>query len=233
MISASLAQIGEFSFILADLGVASNLLPKAGRDLILAGALVSIMLNPLIFLAVDALTRRLEQPRASPPITAAAPDPIPVTELTEHTILVGCGRVGSIIADSLMQKNLPLLAIEVSDNVLAKLKESRIEAIAGNAARSDVLKAANPPRARYLVIAIPEAFEAGQIVQQARAANPDIQIIARAHSDAEVEHLKGLGADIVIMGEREIARGMIEELERRYPDAAEKHTQRAAGGSNI
>ena len=99
----------------------------------------------------------------------------------------------------------------------------------GNAARPDVLRAARPAAARALVIAIPEAFEAGQIVEQARAANPALRIVARAHSDAEVEHLEGLGADVVIMGEREIARGMIEELDRKQLDVAPEFTpQRAA-----
>jgi monovalent cation:H+ antiporter-2, CPA2 family len=116
--------------------------------------------------------------------------------------------------------------------LLAKLKQNGIETIVGNAAKPNVLQAANPSAARCLVIAIPEAFEAGQIVQQARATNPEIRIVARAHSDAEVDHLKGLGADVVIMGEREIARGMIEELERRYPDAAEQ-PQRAAAGAQV
>jgi monovalent cation:H+ antiporter-2, CPA2 family len=214
MISASLAQIGEFSFILAELGVTLNLLPREGRDLILAGAILSIMLNPLIFAAVDWLTSGLERRRVMP-AAAAAPEPIPVTSLTDHAILVGYGRVGRIVGEALARTGQPFLVIEASDSTLAALKASKMEAIAGNAARSDVLKAANPSRAHYLVVAIPEAFEAGQIVQQARAANAQIQIIARAHSDAEVEHLTGLGADKVVMGEREIARGMIEELEAR------------------
>ncbi|KWV52272.1 sodium:proton antiporter [Bradyrhizobium macuxiense] len=218
-ISASLAQIGEFSFILAELGVALNLLPKAGRDLILAGAIFSIMLNPLVFAAIDWLTSRLEKPQASSPAPATS-EPIPITGLTDHTILVGYGRVGSLVGDALHQRNAPFLAVETSDDTVAKLKERGIEALMGNAVRASVLRATNPAAARALVIAIPEAFEAGQIVEQARAANADLQIIARAHSDAEVDHLKGLGADIVIMGEREIARGMIEELERRQPDAS-------------
>ncbi|WP_029586872.1 YbaL family putative K(+) efflux transporter [Bradyrhizobium sp. URHD0069] len=222
-ISASLAQIGEFSFILAELGVKLNLLPTAGRDLILAGAILSIMLNSLIFAAVDWLSRRLERRGgvevsgsdaqmgqvAAPAKSSASPD---ATRLTGHTILVGYGRVGSIVADALKRSSQPFLIIEDADNVVAKLRESNFETIVGNAARSDVLRSANLGGARYLLIAIPEAFEAGQIVQQARTANPSIQIIARAHSDAEVEHLKSLGADIIIMGEREIALGIIHNL---------------------
>jgi CPA2 family monovalent cation:H+ antiporter-2 len=232
-ISASLAQIGEFSFILAELGVKLNLLPTTGRDLILAGAILSIMLNPLIFAAVDWLTPRLKRPvgdvvkasasDAQTRQTAAAAEPTKLrdaTRLTGHTILVGYGRVGSIIADALKKSSQPFLVVEDAENVLAKLREGNLETIVGNAARPDVLKAANLAGARYLLVAIPEAFEAGQIVQQARAANPGIQIIARAHSDAEVEHLTSLGADIVIMGEREIALGIIQNLFARQAQSA-------------
>jgi CPA2 family monovalent cation:H+ antiporter-2 len=225
-ISASLAQIGEFSFILAELGVKLNLLPTAGRDLILAGAILTIMLNPLTFAAADWLSRRLEQApdRAGTDVdgsdantgkvaasakSSAAPE---ATHLTGHTILVGHGRVGSIVADALKKSSQPFLIIEDADDIIAKLREGNFETIVGNAARADVLRAANLGGARYLLVAIPEAFEAGQIVQQARAANPGIQIIARAHSDAEVEHLKSLGANLIIMGEREIALGIIQNL---------------------
>ena len=226
-ISASLAQIGEFSFILAELGFASKLLSKQARDLILAGAILSIMLNPLVFAGVDWLIARLERRNAPSPSRAAA-KAIPVTHLTDHTILVGYGRVGNIIGNDLKQKKLPFLVIEASDSTVSKLRESGIEALMGNAAQPEILKAAGLPESRNVVVAIPEAFEAGQIVQQARAANANIRIIARAHSDAEVEHLQGLGADMVIMGEREIARGMIEELERSFPDAADEDSPRVA-----
>jgi CPA2 family monovalent cation:H+ antiporter-2 len=225
-ISASLAQIGEFSFILAELGVNLNLLPTDGRDLILAGAILSIVLNPLIFAAADWFSRRLGRPlswdgvdvsgsdaqalqAALPTKSLASPD---VTRLTGHTILVGYGRVGRIVADALKKNNQPFLIVEDADNVVAKLRENNFETIVGNAARSEVLQAANLGGARYLLVAIPESFEAGQIVQQARIVNPSIQIIARAHSDAEVEHLKTMGADLTIMGEREIALGIIHNL---------------------
>jgi len=226
-ISASLAQIGEFSFILAELGYASKMLSKQARDLILAGAILSIMLNPLVFAGVDWLIARLERRKAPSP-SLAATKAIPTTHLTDHTILVGYGRVGNLIGNDLKQKKLPFLVIEASDSTVSKLRESGIEALTGNAAQPEILKAAALTKSRNVVVAIPEAFEAGQIVQQARAANASIRIIARAHSDAEVEHLQGLGADTVIMGEREIARGMIEELERRFPDAADKDSPRLA-----
>jgi CPA2 family monovalent cation:H+ antiporter-2 len=235
-ISASLAQIGEFSFILAELGVKLNLLPTAGRDLILAGAILSIMLNPLVFAAVDWLSLRLEQRPAGGADAAGSAEPVQQaaaprksaravapTHLTDHTILVGYGRVGSIVADALKTSGQPFLVIEDADGILQKLRERQFETVAGNAARTEVLQAANLAGARHLLVAIPEAFEAGQIVQQGRAANPAIHIIARAHSDAEVEHLKAMGADHIIMGEREIALGIIHHLFERQgrPAAAQ------------
>jgi monovalent cation:H+ antiporter-2, CPA2 family len=137
------------------------------------------------------------------------------SKLADHTILVGYGRVGSIIGAALREKKERFLVIEASEPLIAEIRETNTEVIARNAARPDVLNAANLAGAKYVMIAIPEAFEAGQIVQQARAANSMSQIIARAHSDAEVDHLNSLGADTVIMGEREIAREMIEDFSAR------------------
>ena len=235
-ISASLAQIGEFSFILAELGVGLNLLPEAGRDLILAGAILSIVLNPLIFAGVDWLKAFLEKRDASPqhaqarplgPATqigalASSPPPAPArkpeengpapTKLTDHTILIGYGRVGSLVGRSFKERNIPFLVIEDADKTIASLHAEGVETIVGNAANAEVFAAANAAGARRLILAIPNAFEAGRIVLRARAANPGIDIIARAHSDAEVEHLTGLGANTVIMGEREIARGIVEQV---------------------
>ncbi|PBC08007.1 YbaL family putative K(+) efflux transporter [Mesorhizobium sp. WSM3859] len=242
MISASLAQIGEFSFILAELGVGLKLLPEQGRDLILAGAILSILLNPLMFLVVDWMkpwlekragkTAPVEEARPIGPATEpgqvasvqAAPGkedgPPPKTALAGHSILIGYGRVGSLVGAALKEAALPFLVIEDADKTLAKLKSDGVETVAGNAANADVFSAANPEGAKRLILAIPNAFEAGQIVLRARAANPAINVIARAHSDAEVEHLKGLGADIVIMGEREIARGIVEVVTGKAAVAA-------------
>ncbi|MBZ9809666.1 cation:proton antiporter [Mesorhizobium sp. BR1-1-9] len=243
MISASLAQIGEFSFILAELGVGLKLLPEQGRDLILAGAILSIVLNPVMFLVIDWMKPWLEAraARTAPPVEpkpvgpATAPGqvasvasaakqedgPPPRTALSGHAILIGYGRVGSLVGAALKEAALPFLVVEDADKTLVKLKAEGIETVAGNAANAEVFAAANPEGAKRLILAIPNAFEAGQIVLRARAANPAINVVARAHSDAEVEHLKGLGADTVIMGEREIARGIVEEVLGDKPRAAE------------
>ncbi|KAI95493.1 sodium:proton antiporter [Rhodomicrobium udaipurense JA643] len=249
-ISASLAQIGEFSFILADLGIQLGVLPKQGRDLILAGALLSIVLNPLVFAGVDRLKPWFERRR---PPAETAPDaprtstlakeaepaesddgPPPPTKLKNHAVLVGYGRVGSLVGKALKESGKPFLVIEDGEKPLASLRTEGIEVIVGNAASSDILAAANLKGASDLIVAIPNGFEAGQVVSQARATHPGMRIVARAHSDAEVEHLMSLGANAVVMGEREIARGLIEEMAggtaATAPDGTLKATAVARGG---
>jgi monovalent cation:H+ antiporter-2, CPA2 family len=215
-ISASLAQIGEFSFILAGLGVTLGLLPEQGRDLILAAAILSILLNPLFFAALGRLGPWLERRRAESAIEIPVPEPaatdLPTTSLKDHMVLVGFGRVGSRVGDELLRKGLPFLVIEDKHELVDRLRVRGIEAIHGNAAAPEVIGAANLAGARCLLIAIPDGFEAGQIVAQGRAANPQIEIIARAHSDEEVQHLQRYGADLIIMGEDEIARRMAERV---------------------
>ena len=214
-ISASLAQIGEFSFILATLGVTLHLLPERARDLILAGAILSIMLNPLVFAAVEHLKPLLERlwPREAanePGPGAEDTPPIERTSLRGHAVVIGFGRVGGLVGKRLQQAGIPVLVIEDTVGVAGKLRQQGYEVLEGNAARAGVLDAANLPAARWLFVAIPNAFEAGQAVEQAREANPSLEIIARAHSDAEIDYLRQHGANLIIMGEREIARGMIE-----------------------
>ncbi|WP_160011523.1 YbaL family putative K(+) efflux transporter [Rhizobium sp. 18055] len=234
-ISASLGQIGEFSFILAALGVDLGLLPGEGRDLILAGAIISIILNPLLFYVCDRLRPLLEskreEPAAEPKAEAAAAaeaiekvtvieDEVHATALRGHAILVGYGRVGSIVGQNLKSSGTPFLVIEDSDTRIAALRDQGIETVSGNAVSREVLDLANLKGARSLVIAIPNAFEACRVAEQGRATNPGVLIVARAHSDAEVEELKHYGADTVIMGEREIAMGMLDRLSQVHHDSA-------------
>jgi CPA2 family monovalent cation:H+ antiporter-2 len=214
LIAASRAQIGEFSFILAGLGVSLALLPEMGRDLILAGSILSILLNPLVFMLAERVQTYLEATAMAEKAAAGPAEPapeLPITALTDHTILVGYGRVGGIVGAGLKAAGQPFLVIEVRPDLAEIARRDGVEVIAGNAADPAVLKAANPALASRIILAIPEAFEAGQIVAQARAANPGLRIVARAHSDAEVEHLTKHGASLTIMGEREIARGMLED----------------------
>jgi CPA2 family monovalent cation:H+ antiporter-2 len=223
-IAASLAQIGEFSFIVAGLGVALRLLPQEGRDLILAVAILSILVNPLFFAALDRILPWLERRRA--PFVREIPKAtdLPTTTLRDHLVLVGFGRVGSHVGQELEREKLPFLVIEDRHDLVEKLRASGIEAIHGNGAAPEVIAAANLGGARLLLVAIPDAFEAGQIVEQGRAANPAIEIIARAHSDEEVQYLERCGADLIIMGELEIARRMAERA--LGPQAATREPDR-------
>jgi CPA2 family monovalent cation:H+ antiporter-2 len=224
-IAAGLAQIGEFSFILADLGIGLRLLPERARDLLLGASILSILLNPILFAAKERLRPRLVPKDAGPgspaPVPEAEPEIVP-TGLRGHAVLVGCGRVGQIVCEGLLAEGWAVFAIEEGTAAVERLRAKSIEAIAGNAARPELLEAANLAQARMLFVAIPNAFEAGQIVEQARRANPGLQIIARAHYDAEVEHLRQLGADSVIMGEQEIARTMLERARAQPREAAAK-----------
>ncbi len=214
-IAASLAQIGEFSFILAGLGVSLGLLPEQGRDLILAAAILSLLLNPMFFAALDRLGPWLERRTVDAAIAIAGGPVItdlPTTSLDKHMVLVGYGRVGGRVGEDLLREKVAFLVIEDRHELVDKLRAQGIEAIRGNGSAPEVIRAANVAAARGLLIAIPDGFEAGQIAEQGRAANPAIEIVARAHSDAEVEHLQRCGADLVIMGENEIARRMAERV---------------------
>jgi len=220
IISASLAQIGEFSFILAGLGLTLGILPQQAQDLVLAGAIISILVNPTFFVLLDRFAPKkdpTEQEAASDDATAARRELTP-TALNDHYIVIGYGRVGGVIGEVLRAAAAPMVVIEDR----AVLDSGGVEAIHGNAADPNVLTAANPAAARCMFVAVPNAFEAGTIVEQARAANPSLPIIARAHSKAEQEHLMRLGATHTIIGERELALEMLRRagISIERPDGA-------------
>jgi CPA2 family monovalent cation:H+ antiporter-2 len=219
--AASLSQIGEFSFILAGLGAALGLLSDTGRDLILAGAILSILANPLLFYLLDKVRPWLsDRERRSAPVVIEAQAPeLPVTSLRDHAVIIGGGRVGGLVAEAMIAEGQPFIVIEERAKIVDKLRARGIEAICGNAAEAGILKAGNLAGARWFISAIPNPFENGNLIEQARAANPDLEIIARAHSDDEVEHLAKFGASLIIMGEREIARGITEHIRRRIGEA--------------
>ena len=211
-IAVSLAQIGEFSFILAGLGVDLGLLPKDGRDLILAGAILSICANPLLFVALDRWQARREAEAAAQAEPQQEPAPGPPLPDGDHIVLVGFGRVGSLVGQSLHDGGRPLALIETNRDHLERARSLGIAGVLGNAAAEDVLDDARVATARALLVATPQILEAGQIVKRARALNPTLAVLARAHSDADVAYLLDCGADAAIMGEREIARSMCESV---------------------
>ena len=199
-ISASLAQIGEFSFILAGLGVSLKLLPKDGQDLILAGAILSILLNPLLFAVLDKVLPKLAGRAGEPAPPAIAAQP--------HGVLVGYGRVGKAVAQGLKGR-MPLVVIEDEGERADELREAGFEVIQGNAVRPEILLQAGLAEATHLFVAVPSPFEAARIIEQAKAANPQAKIIARAYTDADVDLLTQMGATHALIGEQEIARGML------------------------
>jgi monovalent cation:H+ antiporter-2, CPA2 family len=206
LIAASLAQIGEFSFILAGLGVGLGMLPEGGRDLILGAAILSIVLNPLVFLVADRLA-----PRAVGAHKQAK------TGAHLRAIIVGHGRVGSRIAVALRQARVDYSVIEGQQDIVDRLHAEGVPAVAGNAVAIDVLKAAALESAQLIYVTVPDGFEAGRIVEIARHLNPGIRIFARSHSDAEIEHLRSFGADMIVSGEQEIAQAMIDATNLTQP----------------
>ena len=217
-ISASLAQIGEFSFILVGLGVSLKLLPPEGRDLVLAGAILSILLNPLLFAALDrVLPRMIEKERK-----AAGEEAPMVAAAQPHALLVGYGRVGKLVAEGLKSRT-PLVVIEDDAERADDLRKAGFETVGGNAVRPEVLLRAGLDKATHLFVAVPSPFEAARIIEQARAANPDCEIVARAYTDADVALLKQTGATHALIGEEEIAKGMLRRAPRKAPPAQAGH----------
>ncbi|MBD7920979.1 Kef family K(+) transporter [Xanthomonas sp. CFBP 8703] len=207
-ISTSLAQIGEFSFILAGLGVSLAILPETGRDLILAGALLSIIANPLLFTWLDRWQAR--QAVDAPVTVEAELPPGPSLDLVDHAIVIGYGRVGSTLAAVLRERGVPVLVIDDNREHVERAHADGIPGIRGSAAADRVLAEAHPEKAKIAILAIPQPLEAGEALAKLRALNPGLTLLARAHSDAEVKHLLEHGADGTVMAERELAYSLAE-----------------------
>jgi CPA2 family monovalent cation:H+ antiporter-2 len=206
-VSASLAQIGEFSFILAGLGAGLGILPPEGRDLILAGAILSILVNPFLFAAVVGKTSDVKR-------AAAAEVAAKERKEAGHTVLIGYGRVGSLVAEGARKAGRPLTIVEAEHDLVQAARVAGFEVVEGNAASERVLSDADIETAARLILAIPEGFDAGAIAEKARALNANLAVLARAHSDEEVAHLERHGATHVVMGEREIATRLLAHIAR-------------------
>lgn len=218
-VGASLAQIGEFSFILAGMGVALGLLSMEGQSLILAGALISIALNSLVFKAIkpfqdilrqrSALARRLET-REDP--LAMLPMSVEEAYLTGQVVLVGYGRVGRRIAEALSEHQIPYVVAEQNRDIVEKLRARSIPAVSGDAADPAVLIQAHIARAGMLVIATPDTISVRKMVDTARMLNPAIEVVLRTHSDEESRMLEKENVGKVFMGEHELAKGITSHI---------------------
>lgn len=207
-ISASLAQIGEFAFIIAGLGVSLKILPPTGQALVLAGALISIMLNPVVFGLLDRWLAKHQD--TTPQAVETELPPGPSLDLHDHAIVIGYGRVGSALAQVLRERGVPVLVIDDNKEHVAEAHAAGLPGIRGSAASDKVLAEAHPERAKIAVLAIPQPLEAGETLAKLRALNPGLTLLARAHSDAEVKHLLEHGADGTVMAERELAYSLAE-----------------------
>lgn len=217
-ISVSLAQIGEFAFILAGLGISLGMLSDEGRNLVLAAAILSIMLNPILFTVLERYldkTETMEEQTLEEAIEEEKQIPV---DICNHAVIVGYGRVGSLLGQQLMEADVPLVVVENSRPRVEALREQGIKAVLGNAARVDTMDLARLDCARWLLLTIPNGYEAGEIVTAAREKRADIEIIARAHYDDEVAYIMERGANRVVMGEREIANSMLHVLQEEIAE---------------
>ena len=226
-ISASLAQIGEFSFILAGLGLGLGVLPSQGQDLILAGALLSIVCNPLVFALLDRWQARADARVAAPAPTLEQPPPLAISD---HAILVGFGRVGSHLAGLLRERGVPLVVVEADGERLARAREAGFPGVRGNVAVGAVLAEARPELAKLVIFATSHVLEAGETIARMREANPALSILARAHSEGEVRYLLERGADAAVLAERELAFSLSEMVMATPPFRALRDRPPAAVG---
>jgi CPA2 family monovalent cation:H+ antiporter-2 len=222
-VSAGLAQIGEFSFILGTMGLSLALLPVEGFQLIVAGALLSIGLNPFVFRLVDPLERRLREAR---PLVAmdrrraghlARLEPEDREPLRQHAILCGYGRVGRRIGPALERRGFRYVVITLDRDEVDRLRARGITAVYGDATNPEVLELAHVDRARVLIVASSDPHATRLIVERAHAIRPDLDLIVRTHSDREAEHLRSMDRRVqVIHGERELAVQMARYALRRF-----------------
>lgn len=222
-VAVSLAQIGEFSFILAGLGLALGLMPQAGMSLVLAGALISIALNPFLFAAIapvqrwllarSELARRLDS-RIDP--YAELPMSTERKYLEGQVVLVGYGRVGRRIAAALRERGIPFVVAEQNRELVEDLRNEGLAAVSGNAAEPAVLIQAHIAHAAMLVVATPDPLNVRQMVEIARTLNPGIEVVVRTHSDVESQLLRSESIGTVFFGEEELARGMSRHVLDRF-----------------
>ena len=225
-VSASLAQIGEFSFILAALGMSLNLLPPPGQSLIVAGALISIALNPLVFGMIEPAQRWIRSRSDLARLFERPDDPLAELPgstdrrfLAKHIVLVGYGRVGRHIADVLREHRIPFVVVEQNRDHVSTLRANGVPAVSGDATEPMVLVQAHIAEAAMLVIATPETRDVRPMVDVAKRLNPRVEIAVRTHNEDEAVLLEKDGCGKIFFGERELARSMTQYVLGRLDTA--------------
>ncbi|PPI86316.1 YbaL family putative K(+) efflux transporter [Candidatus Pantoea edessiphila] len=226
-ISVSLAQIGEFAFILTGLGISLGLLSDEVGSIILATAILSIIINPMMFGLLEKYLNQNDENVKKQSLKEMNKEikqiPVPVN-ISNHAVIIGYGRVGSIIGKKLNDLDIPLVVVENSHLMVELLKKQKINAVLGNATNEDIINLTYIDRARWLLLTIPNGYEAAEVVTIVRGKNQSIEIIARAHYDDEVKYIMERGANQVVMGEREIANSILHILKSDI----EKHVSLAS-----
>lgn len=213
VVAGSMAQIGEFSFVLGELAIRQELLPETVRGPLLAAATLTIVLTPVSLRLAERLAARLVGDRRyrawETRRAGARAFPSPPPGLTGHAVIVGFGRVGRVVARGLAAHGVPVVAIEADHARAQALRQEGLPVVWGDAAQAEVLAAARPESASLIVLALPDAFGCRRVLELARAAHPGLAAAVRAHDEEEaalLERIEGVG--LVVMGEREIALGM-------------------------
>ena len=230
-VSAALAQIGEFSFILAAMGVSMGLLEPEAQSLILACALLSITFNPLIFATIGPVEKFVRAQRGLSAVLTRwqrLPDEVvaPVT-LRDHVVLAGYGRVGHSIAARLRAQKIPFVVIEQNREALKDLEGSDVPFVFGDATNKEILVRARPEAARLLILATPDVLHAERVLKLVRAVNPNIDSAVRTHSEEELAFIRRQNVGIALMGEQELANGLTEYALSVY---GREPPERAAAG---
>lgn len=264
-IAISLAQIGEFSFILVNLGGDLELLPNTARDLVVAAAIVSICLNPVLFGWLASRGPLEEEPTelASETVAATDSEPEPATippppadgsrsprttgtdtggppvvtqgtsapgPQSDHTVLIGYGRVGSRIGAALRESGETFVVVEDRNTPARAARAEGARLVYGNCTDADVLSAANVETARQLLIAIPQGLVSGEAIRTARRLGCTAPIIARADTANEAAYLQEAGADRTVLAEWELARGMLTAADTEVDEPPPAHLQLESAG---
>ncbi|WP_342063361.1 cation:proton antiporter [Acinetobacter pittii] len=214
-VGASLAQIGEFSFILATLGVSLGLLSLEAQNLILAGALFSITLNSFIFSAIEPVQRWIRErshlarllERSGDPL-AMLPDEVDQAYLRDQVVIVGYGGVGRRITENLINENIKVVIAEENREIVEKLRNANIAAVSGVATEPSVLIQAHIMHARLLVISPMDILDIHRIVTIAKQLNPQIQVLICAESKEEAAVIRDENIGEVFYAKEEMAKNM-------------------------